>query len=192
MRKTQLFSALALAGGLALSNSAFAEVKEYKVDPTHSFVMFSISHLGFSFVEGRFNELSGEFTYDSDNPANSDITMRVNTASIDSNHAERDRHLRASDYLHVSRHPEATFTTTRFEPNGDDGILHGDLTLYGTTQPIEVDVKFVGAGEDPWGGYRRGYVGTTTITLSDFGMNFQLGPDAETTDLRFVIEGIRQ
>ncbi len=192
MRISRTLTAFALAGSLLVSTAAIAAPEKYTVDPTHSFVLFSVSHLGFSFVEGRFNELSGSFVYDPDNPAASKIDMEVKTASIDSNHAERDRHLRNADFLNVDRYPTATFTTTGFEPNGDNGVLKGNLTLHGVTKPIEVAVEFVGAGQDPWGGYRRGYVGTTTIKRSDFNMNFNLGPAADTVTLRFVIEGIRQ
>lgn len=192
MRISRTLTAFALAGSLLVSTAAIAAPEKYTVDPTHSFVLFSVSHLGFSFVEGRFNELSGSFVYDPDNPAASKIDMEVKTASIDTNHAERDRHLRNADFLNVDRYPTATFTTTGFEPNGDNGVLKGNLTLHGVTKPIEVAVEFVGAGQDPWGGYRRGYVGTTTIKRSDFNMNFNLGPAADTVTLRFVIEGIRQ
>ena len=64
--------------------------------------------------------------------------------------------------------------------------------MHGETKPIEVDVEFIGAGEDPWGGYRRGYVGTTTIRQADWGIDYDLGPAAETMELQFFIEGIRQ
>ncbi len=192
MRLTHTLSALALAGGLFASSLTLAAPVKYEVDPTHSFVTFSISHLGFSFLQGRFNELSGELSYDADNPSASRIEMEVKTASIDSNHAERDRHLRGSDFLNVARFPTATFVTTGFEPRGEDGVLKGDLTLHGVTRPIRIEVEFVGAGTDPWGGQRRGYNGRTSIKRSDFGMTYNLGPDADAMDLHFVIEGVRK
>ncbi|ABI56754.1 YceI family protein [Alkalilimnicola ehrlichii MLHE-1] len=191
-RSRAIAAAVSLVGLLAFTAPAVAGDEVYDLDPAHSFVTFSISHLGFSFIEGRFNELEGEFVYDPEAPENSRVTMEVATASIDTNHAERDRHLRGEDFLHVSEYPVARFETTGFEPDGEDGRLLGELTLHGETRPIEVDVTFVGAGEDPWGGYRRGYVGTTTIKRSDFGMDYDLGPDADEMRLRFVLEGIRQ
>lgn len=191
MRVYRNLTALALAGSLSASPVVLA-TESYRVDPTHSFVTFSISHLGYSLLQGRFNELSGDFVYDADNPAANAITMEVNTASIDSNHAERDKHLRSKDFLNVSKHPVASFKTTGFKPNGDDGVLSGELTLHGVTRPVDVDVQLVGAGEDPWGGFRRGYSGRTTIKRSDFGMDYNLGPAAESMDLHFVVEGVRQ
>jgi polyisoprenoid-binding protein YceI len=185
-------SALILTGSLLVSAHALAAPETYKVDPAHSFVTFGISHLGYSTLQGRFNELSGDFVYDAERPADNAISMQVNTASIDTNHAERDKHLRSDDFLAVDEYPTATFKTTRFVPQGDNGELSGELTLRGVTRPVTVDVRFTGAGKDPWGGYRRGYAGTTTIKRSDFGIDENLGPAAATMTLNFVVEGVRQ
>ncbi len=192
MRVTRALTALTLSASLAFSASAFAAPERYQIDPTHSFVEFAISHLGFSVLKGRFNDISGSFSYDPDNPAASQIEVKVKTASIDSNHAERDKHLRNKDFLDVEKYPEARFKSTGFQPKGEDGVLTGELTLHGVTKPITVDVKFVGAGKDPWGGYRRGYVGTTTIKRADWGISYDLGPAAENVELQFFLEGIRQ
>lgn len=178
---------------LSLAMSPMALADTFKLDPTHSFVEFSISHLGFSLLQGRFNEMEGQFTYDPKNPGKSSIEMTVQTGSIDSNHAERDKHLRSDDFFNVAKYPTSTFKSTSFKELGNNkAVLKGDLTMLGTTKPITVDVEFIGAGDDPWGGYRRGYVGKTTIKRSDFGMSYNLGPAAETADLFFVVEGVRQ
>ena len=177
--------------GLTINGAALAE--RYELDPTHSFIQFSISHLGFSLLQGRFNEMSGEFHYDEKNPNAAKISVSVNTASVDSNHAERDKHIRNEDFLNVDKFPTAKFVSSSFnELGGDKAELKGDLTLHGVTKPITVDVKFIGAGTDPWGGYRRGYVGTTTIKRSDYGISYNLGPAAESMELQFFIEGIRK
>lgn len=192
MKLFRNLTTVTFAAAIFASGSALAASESYVVDETHSFVEFSISHLGFSFLKGRFNELSGSFTHDAENPGSNAISMEVKTASIDSNHAERDRHLRSKDFLNVAKYPTASFKTTSFEADGDNGVLSGDLTLYGNTRAITVDVVFIGAGEDPWGGYRRGYSGKTTITPSEWGMKYDLGPAAETMELEFIIEGVRQ
>lgn len=192
MRLTRSLSALVLAGGLLASTTVLAAPETYKVDPTHSFVTFSISHLGYSFLQGRFNDVTGNFTYDAAKPSANVIAVDVKTASIDTNHAERDKHLRGKDFLETDKYPTASFKSTGFQARGDSGVLSGDLTLHGVTKPIKVDVTFVGAGKDPWGGYRRGYTGKTQIKRSDWGMDYDLGPAAETMELLFVIEGVRQ
>lgn len=183
---------LAAAGLWTIPWNANAEVERYALDPGHSFVTFSISHLGYSMLQGRFNDLEGSFEYDTENPAGSSIKVVIKTASVDTNHAERDKHLRDADFLNVDTFPEASFESTSFVEDGDTGVLTGSLTLHGVTRPIDVDVTFVGAGEDPWGGYRRGYIGRTTLRRSDFDMSYDLGPAAEEMTLEFNIEGIRQ
>ncbi|GAB4350943.1 MAG: YceI family protein [Gammaproteobacteria bacterium] len=173
------------------SHNALA-AERYKIDLSHSFVMFKISHLGFSIMNGRFNDFEGEFTYDPQNPSNSRISVTVKTASIDTNWAERDKHLRSADFLDVEKYPTATFTSTSYSENNGKGILKGNLTLHGVTRPVEIAVQQVGAGKDPWGGYRRGFTGSTRIKRSDFGISYNLGPSSEDMELHFVVEGIRQ
>ncbi len=181
---------LGLLFGL-LANGAVA-VENYQIDRSHSFVMFKISHLGFSVMNGRFNSFSGDFTYDPANPANSRIQVEVDTASVDTNWAERDKHLRSADFLDVKKYPTATFRATGFSESNGKGTLKGDLTLHGVTRPITIAVEQVGAGKDPWGGFRRGFSGMTTIKRSDFGITRNLGPKSEEMELHFVIEGKRQ
>ena len=111
---------------------------------------------------------------------------------MDSNHAERDEHLRSGDFLDAADHAEARFESTAFVPLGDDQYrLEGDFTLRGVTLPIEIAVTEIGAGEDPWGNFRRGFQGRTTLRLEDFGIDYDLGP-AEEVEIILSIEGIRQ
>ena len=185
--------ATVLAAVLALPG--LGQAADYVIDTekAHAFIQFRISHLGFSWLLGRFNDFSGTFTYDEKNPAASRVEVRIDPASIDSNHAERDRHLRGEDFLHVSKYPEARFVSTGYEATGQDtGILTGELTLRGVTREIEIEVKQTGHGEDPWGGYRRGFEGSTHLTLADFGIDYNLGPAARQVEMFLSIEGIRQ
>ncbi len=191
LRKLTLSLSLAVLA-LGTAPAVLAEAEKYQVDPAHSFIEFQISHLGVSFLQGRFNDLSGEFTYDPENPSASSVIATVKTATVDTNHAERDKHLRSDDFLDVEQFPEARFESSGFEAQGDAATLQGNLTLHGVTKPITVSVEHVGAGDDPWGGYRRGFVGRTTIKRSDFGISYNLGPAAEEMQLGFFIEGIRQ
>ncbi|MFU8877417.1 MAG: YceI family protein [Wenzhouxiangellaceae bacterium] len=186
-----MFSLLA---AVLISNHATA-VERYQIDVRgqHAFIQFRIGHLGFSWLYGRFNEFDGEFTFDPENPANSSVHVRINTASIDSNHERRDDHLRNDDFLTVEEYPSAEFVSTAFVPLGDDRYrLEGDFSFMGLTRPISIDVEQIGAGEDPWGGFRRGFEGTTTLTLADWGIDYDLGPSAREVELTLAIEGIRQ
>lgn len=182
-----------LAAALALPG--LGQAADYVIDTekAHAFIQFRISHLGFSWLLGRFNEFSGTFSYDEEKPEASRVEVAINPASIDSNHAERDRHLRGEDFLHVRKYPEARFVSTGYEATGEDtGILTGELTLRGVTREVEIEVKQTGHGQDPWGGYRRGFEGSTRLTLADFGITYNLGPAAREVEMFLSIEGIRQ
>lgn len=188
--KTKMMAALALTGLLAATPSFAAD---YTIDSkgAHASVNFRINHLGVSWLLGRFNTFEGNFSYDAENPAASAVMVTVDTASIDSNHAERDKHLRSADFLDVASFPKAEFKSTAFDMTGDKGQLTGDLTLHGVTKSVTIDVSKVGEGKDPWGGYRAGFSGTTELKLKDFGINYNLGPAAETVYLDLNIEGIK-
>lgn len=184
-------------GSLAAAAALFAfvpvtQAAEYKIDPAHSFVQFRIQHLGYSWLMGRFNRVLGEFTYDAANPGVSTIAVEIDTTTVDTNHAERDKDLRSENFLHVRRYPRATFKSTKYMGNGKAGTLQGVLTLHGVSKPISINVEKIGEGKDPWGGYRAGFFGKTTLTRRDFGMEYNLGPASETMKLELTVEGIRK
>ncbi len=192
MRLTQLFTA-ALISGLVLVTPL--QAAEYVVDTkgAHASINFRIPHLGYSWLIGRFNTFSGLFSYDEENPSAAKVIINIDTSSIDSNHAERDKHLRGNDFLEVKRYPKAAFVSTSFEELGNGkAILKGDLSLLGFTKPITIDVEHTGHGRDPWGGYRRGFKGTTKLRLKDYGIMFELGAASQEAELELIVEGIRQ
>jgi polyisoprenoid-binding protein YceI len=165
---------------------------EYRLDPEHSFVQFRIQHLGFSWLYGRFNKISGDFSHDAKNPQDNRISVQIDTASVDSNHAERDKHLRDERFLDVEKYPTASFKSTKYTGDDKGGVLQGQLNLHGINKQIDIEVKKLGEGADPWGGYRAGFIGTTTLTLKDFGITYNLGPAATTMELELGVEGIRK
>jgi polyisoprenoid-binding protein YceI len=117
----------------------------------------------------------------------------IKTASLDSNHAERDKHLRGSDFLEVSKYPTATFKSSSYKETGfNRGVLKGELTLKGVTKPVTIEVQKTGNGPDPWGGYRRGFEGRTELALRDFGIDYNLGPASRDVEMTLSVEGIRQ
>lgn len=174
---------------------ASAQAADYKFDTkgAHAFVQFRIKHLGYSWLYGRFDKFDGNFVYDEAKPEASSVEVTVDTTSLNSNHAERDKHLRGEDFLNVAKFPTATFKSTAFEPKGEGkAVLKGDLTLHGVTKPITIDVEAIGGGKDPWGGYRQGFTGTTEFKLKDFGIDYDLGPASQTVEMILDVEGIRQ
>jgi len=186
------FAATLLFSTFALSGSATADNYVIDTDKSHAAITFRIQHLGFSWLNGRFDDFTGTFTFDEENPEDSTVKVEIGTESVNTNHAERDKHLRSKDFLNVSKYPTATFESTSVKMNGGKATITGNLTLHGVTKEIEIEAEAVGGGEDPWGGYRQGFTGTTKLALKDFGIDYDLGPAAQVVDLRLDIEGIRQ
>ena len=174
----------AMALGFVLSAPLMAA--DYNIDKKgqHAFVNFKASHLGYSYIIGRFNDFDGKFSHDKANPAASNVSVTINTKSLDTNHAERDKHLRSSDFFDADKYPTITFNSTSF----DGKTLKGDLNLHGVTKNISIDVKHIGEGDDPWGGYRSGFEGSVTLKASDYGMPEWVGD----IEVELNIEGVRQ
>lgn len=186
-------TSLALSSLMLASSPLYAA--DYVIDSkgAHAAIEFRISHLGIGWVTGRFNTFEGQFSYEATQPENSKVSVEIDTSSLDSNHAERDKHIRGSDFLDVTAFPKATFVSTEYSDNGDGSAsMIGDLTLHGVTKPVVVAVSKVGEGNDPWGGFRAGFEGTAEIKLKDFGIDYNLGPAAETLYLDLYVEGIKQ
>ncbi len=184
---------IALLALSLVSTSIMAD--EYVIDKKgmHASIQFRIIHLGYSWLWGRFNDFDGEFTYDKNDPDTSKIEVTINAKSIDSNHAERDKHLRGDEFLDVENYPQSKFVSTSLTMKEDgSGELKGDFTLRGVTKPITIYISYIGEGDDPWGGYRVGFEGTAQIALADYGILKDLGPASKELDLFFSIEGVRK
>ena len=181
---------------LSLASTAGA-AERYVIDTKgmHAFITFKIMHLQYSWLAGRFDRFDGEFLYDENNPANNSVKVNIDVASIDTNHALRDKHLRGKRFFEVEKYPKASFVSTGWVDRGNGkATLKGRFSLRGVTKDIEIDVTQIGAGKDPWGGFRRGFEGRTTLNLSDYAMNDgpMLGPLAEKVELWLCVEGVRQ
>ena len=186
---------LVAASLLALMGAApLAQAADYTIDTkgAHASVNFKVKHIGVSWLTGRFNKFDGQFSYDADKPEASSIQVNIDTTSVDSNHAERDKHIRSGDFLNVSQYPTAKFVSTKVVKDDDNELnIHGELTLHGVTKSLVIDAEEIGAGKDPWGGYRRGFTGTTTFALADFGITKNLGPASTHVEMILNIEGVR-
>lgn len=178
--------------------SVGANADDYVIDTrgAHAFIQFRTKHLGYSWLYGRFNSFSGEFTYDEKRPEKNEIKVDIDVSSIDSMHAERDKHLRGKKFLNTDKYPDASFVSTKWVPKeGKMSELHGDFTLHGVTNPVVIDVEYIGGGPDPWGGFRQGFEGRLTINPVDYGMARilkSLGPTASEVELFLTVEGIRK
>lgn len=174
-----------------------ATAADYVIDTkgAHASINFAVKHLGYSWLTGRFDNFSGEFSYDPAKPEASSVSVTIDTTSVNSNHAERDKHLRSDDFLNVEKFPKATFVSKKIVLDSDDKDefdIVGDLTLNGVTKSITIEVEKIGEGKDPWGGYRAGFSGETEIKMKDFNIKMDLGPASQTVTLELEVEGIKK
>lgn len=189
LKKT--LAALAIGSAVLSANVMAAD---YIVDKEgqHAFVDFKVSHLGYSYITGTFKDIDGKFSFDAAKPEDSKIEFNVNTASVFTNHAERDKHIASPDFLNASKFGKATFVSTGVKSTGaNTADVTGDLTIMGVTKPVVVKATFLGEGNDPWGGYRAGFEGTTSIKRSDFGKQKDLGPKSDVVELYVSFEGVK-
>ena len=186
MKKTLIASLL--LGGCFLGS---VQAADYVVDTkgAHASINFKIKHLGYSWLTGRFNKFDGKFSYDVANISGAKVNINIDTSSIDTNHAARNKHIRSDDFLDVSKFATATFSSTKVEDKGHGKLaITGDLTLHGVTKSVVIDAVTIGEGKDPWGGYRAGFTGITSITMKDFGIDSNFGEVLFELNL----EGIRK
>ena len=117
----------------------------WKIDPTHSHVSFSIRVMGVSTTKGRFNALRGQLSIDEQNPTNSWVEAEVDAASIDTHNRLRDAHLRSAAFFAIKKYPTMVFHSTKVEQvSGQDYKVTGNLTLHGVTKPVTFDVTYRG------------------------------------------------
>jgi len=186
---------LALALSSAVSLPALADNYVIDTKGAHASINFAVKHLGYSWLTGRFDNFSGEFSYDPAKPEASTISVTIDTTSVNSNHAERDKHLRSDDFLNVDKFPKATFVSKQIKVDGNDKNefdIIGDLTLNGVTKSVTIEVEKIGEGKDPWGGYRVGFEGETEINMRDFNIKMDLGPASQVVKLELHVEGIKK
>lgn len=163
-----------LAAGLAfgLASAAAAAPETYTLDPSHSQIVFSYSHLGFSTTTGMFSGFEGTIRFDAEDPAASSVEVAFPTASLITGWDERTAHFLTADFFGAEEAPEISFTSTAIEVTGEKtGKITGDLTINGITKPVVLEAEMTQMGEHPmakapWVGFNA----TTTIVRSDFDM----------------------
>lgn len=152
-------------------------VGTWTLDPTHSSVAFTVRHLAISKVRGTFENFQVT-AVSAENPLDSTLTAVIDVNSVNTNQADRDNHLRTSDFFKVDEFPEMTFVGTGGRTEGDDYFIDGDLTLRGVTKPVTLAVDFGGIIVDGYGNTRAGASATTKINRHDFGVSWNAALEA--------------
>ncbi len=169
------------------------------IDPTHTVIGFTVRHAMVAKVRGRFNEFSGSFTLDGDNPSASRAEITIQTASFDTQNTERDTHVRSADFLDVENYPTMTFTSTKVDVTGPNTFtVTGDLTIRGTTKSVPVTFELLGTSKDPWGGTRIGFEGEGEINRKEYNLTWNVALEtggvlvAENVKLTLDVEAVKQ
>jgi len=169
----------------------------WKIDPSHSEVGFTVRHLAISKVRGAFEHFDAT-VHAAENPLESSVEVTVDVKSINTNNADRDKHLRGNDFFAPDEFPTMTFLSTGVRVEGDAMLVDGELTLRGVTKPITLTGKFGGIAKDPWGATKAAANGTVVINRHDFGVSwntpleaggFMLGNEVTITiDAQFSLQ----
>jgi polyisoprenoid-binding protein YceI len=148
----------------------------WQIDPTHSAVEFSVKHMMFTTVRGRFRDVKGTITVDEQNPDRSTVEVEIAAASIDTGVTDRDAHLRSADFLDVENHPTITFRSKRVEgamkKEGDRFKVVGDLTIRGKAIEVTLDSTYLGTGKDPWGNIKGAAEASAKIDRREWGLTW--------------------
>jgi polyisoprenoid-binding protein YceI len=156
----------------AVDSTTVLPTGTWQVDPVHSSVEFQVRNMGLVTVKGFFSDFDGTLTVGKDGQAQAQGTVRA--ASVHSRSEKRDEHLRAPDFFDVESHPEIAFRSTSIEPDGDDFLVKGELTIKGIARPIELRAQLTGSGPDPWGGERVGLVAYGEVDRRDFDLRWDV------------------
>lgn len=189
MKPIKFILAIAL-GSFGVATHASADT--FKIDPVHSSILFSATHLGVSNLYGRFNDVSGTVTFDQADPSKSSVNLTIPIESVDTRVAKRDQQLKGPDFFNAKQFPVMTFKSTKVEGSGDAYKVTGDFTLHGVTKPLTFEVKKGGEGKGEKGEIRGGGEARFTIKRSDYGMTFMQGPVGDEINVIVSLEGVKE
>lgn len=143
----------------------------WTLDPTHSEVTFKVKHLMISNVKGEFKNFTA--TVDGEDFEKAKISASIESASIDTNNADRDGHLKSADFFDVENYAKLTFESTSLKKTDDyEYKLTGLLTIKGVSKEVTLDVEFGGVNKDPWGNEKAGFSLEGKINRKDWGLNW--------------------
>ena len=145
----------------------------WNIDTTHSGIHFSVRHMVISKVRGSFRKFSGSVSLDEQDPTASSVSVRIDTASIDTGVQQRDDHLRSPDFFDAEKFPAISFESTKVEKSSDSGLrVTGKLTIRDITREVVLEAEQLGVGKDPWGNIKAAFEAKTSIDRGDFGLKW--------------------
>lgn len=184
---------LMFAAALALGATSVAAADKYLLDSSHSQVVFSYDHLGFSTTYGMFSGFAGEIMFDKDAPDSSSVNVSMPVMSMFTGWEQREGHFFSDDFFGASEGDLVTFTSTAIEITGDDtAMITGDLSMNNVTKSVVLDAKLNKVGDHPMAGKPwLGFDATTTLTRSDFGLGAFAPAVSDAVEVRISVEAMK-
>jgi len=171
----------------------------WKIDPVHSKVLFTVSHMVVAEVTGRFNEFDATLVQTNDDFSESKLSATIKTNSIDTDNERRDGHLKSADFFDAEKYPELTFESKSFVKTGENTYtITGDLTMHGITKQVVLDATINGITKSPWGNTVAGFKAETTVNRYDFGLKWNKALEAggvivgENVQITLQVELVKQ
>lgn len=143
----------------------------YTIDTAHSKIGFEVAHLVIASVEGRFVNFDGSINVDKQLDK-SKVSLNIDTASINTDNAKRDDHLRSPDFFDTAKNPKITFVAKKITGKAENFKMTGDLTMKGVTKEVTLNSKFLGDVNDPFGNHKIAFVANGKINRKDFGLTW--------------------
>jgi len=163
----------------------------YTIDPAHTYPNFTIDHLGFSTLHGRFGKTTGKLNLDQAKGTGS-VDIVIDVASVDTGFKKRDDHLRSPDFFNAVEFPEITFKSTSVTFQGKGATVVGDLTIMGVTRPVSLAVASINCGAHPFSKKQVcGFDATTRLKRSDFGIKYALPAVGDVINLTIELEATK-
>lgn len=164
---------------LVLATPAAALASTWSIDGGHSEIGFSVRHLMVSNTKGKFKTVEGTIELNDKDITKSTVNVSIDTATIDTDNAKRDEHLKSPDFFDVDKFPKMTFQSTKVKKTKGGLSVTGQLTLHGVTKTVVLSVEGpTPAVTDPWGMTRRGLTASTKINRKDFGLTWNKALEA--------------
>ncbi|HZZ83705.1 MAG TPA: YceI family protein [Anaeromyxobacteraceae bacterium] len=170
----------------------------WDIDVSHSAIHFWVRHMIISKVHGRFARWSGSIQLDEADLTRSSVAVSIDAASIDTQVADRDTHLKSPDFLDVAKYPQLTFSSKRIEKAGSAYRVVGDLDLHGVVREVTLEAEFAGTGKDPWGNQRAGFSAKVSLDRKDFGLTWNAALEAggvlvgEKVEISIELEAVKK
>lgn len=181
-------SALLVVSALG-AGAAHAQATAWKIDPSHSGVDFKIRHLGVSNVNGSFSKVTGNVLLDEKDMTKSKVEAVIDATTVNTNEANRDKHLSTPEFFDTAKYPTMTFKSTSVFKDGSKLKMTGDLTMAGVTKPVTLDLDGPAAPQKGMrGGMVSGFSATGTLSRKDFNFGQKYGSPILGDDVKFTID----